>query len=158
MAKQRAFERERLDRSKRRETNLTLMNEYTQKLTEIADQSNLLPMIEIAALQLKAHISRQVNYYLYYGLGASSLQQTEEVAREGQLRATYLSLKVTWEVPQIINEAEIRVHMNGLITFHNSLIPIFLFVWRHNPELLQRMLSSALEHPHQHPVPASTHS
>ncbi len=157
LAKRRAMERERQDWLARRENNLNLQTRYMQHLTEIARESTLLPMLEVAALQLGAHLTREVSYYLYFGFTTAALQFTKEVAREGKLRASYLDLRLTWDGGNHTNEAEIRIHMNGLITFHNSLIPIFRFVWRGHPDLLQKMLASALEHPRNKPLASKTH-
>jgi len=152
LAKRKAADRERRAQKMRQMSNFELMNQYSQELDELAQESTILPLIEVAALQLGARLKREVNYYLYYGMGVSSLQQTDQVAKTGQMRASYVSLLLTWGDGDVQNEVEVRVHMNGLITFSNSLLPIFPFIWRRNPHILQRMLALALEHPRQRPA------
>jgi hypothetical protein len=95
-------------------------------------------------------------YYLYFGLDLDALNQFEEVGREGKLRTAYLDLFLTWNSGNQTNEAEIRVHMNGLITFHNRMIPVFTFVWRNHPQVLQKMLDRALENPRVKPLVSAT--
>jgi len=156
LAKRRAADRERRVQKMRQMSNFELMNQYSEELDELAQECSILPMIEIAALQLGAQLKREVSYYLYYGLGVSNLQQTDEVAKTGQIRASYLSLKLIWGETDVLNEAEVRVHLNGLVTFHNTPLPIFHFVWKRNPQILQRMLALALEHPRHRPAEAKT--
>ena len=156
LAKRNILDRERKERLNRRERNLLLKNQYSQRLNELANESTILPMLEAAEQYLGACLTRTVSYYLYFGFGLLALQQTEEVAQESQLRAAYLDLLLTWNSGNQVNETEIRVHMNGLITFHNSLIPIFRFVWRNHPEVLQRMLDSALRNPRIKPLASVT--
>lgn len=156
LAKRRELEREKQVHEMRKETNQELKTRYTLELTTIAQESGILPMAELAALQCGGMLLQEVSYYVYYGLATSSLQQTAEIAENGELRASYLALRITWGEPEPSNEVEIRVHKNGLITFHNSYLPLFRFVWRRNPQLLQKMLTSALEHPRQHTGPIKT--
>jgi hypothetical protein len=152
LAKRRSLDRERQKRLDHRERNLLLKIEYSEHLTKLTQESTLLPMLEAAAQQLGARLTQEVSYYLYYGFGMFALQQTEEVASQSELRAGYLVLRLTWERENRINEAEIRIHMNGLITFHNSWIPIFRFVWGSRPWILHRMLDSALANPRSKPL------
>ncbi len=153
LAKRHELEREKQVYQARKETNEELKNRYILELTTIAQESGILPMAELAALQCGGLLTQDVSYYIYYGLATSSLQQTAEIAEHGELRATYLALRITWGEPECMNEVEIRVHKNGLVTFHNSYLPLFRVVWQRYPQLLQKMLTSALEHPRQRTAP-----
>lgn len=156
LAKRHELEHEKQVHEMRKETSQELKNRYTLELTTIAQESGILPMAELAALQCGGLLTQDVNYYIYYGPATSSLQQTAEIAQHGELRASYMALRITWGESETVNEVEIRVHKNGLITFHNSYLPLFRFVWRRNHQLLQKMLTSALEHPRQRTAPVKS--
>lgn len=156
LAKRRQAEQEKLAHKMRREASQELMQKYTRELTALAQKSGILGLAETAALQLGASLTQEVSYHVYYGMATSSLQQTFEIAERGELRASYLALRILWGQPEALKEAEIRVYPKGRITFHNSLLPVFPFFWRHNPQILQKMLASALEHPHPPSAPLQT--
>lgn len=147
LAQRREVERKKQDRDKRLEANQELMKQYTQELTALAQESGILSMAEQAALRCGGSLAQEVSCYIYYGISGSSFQNALGAAHPGELRASHLALRITWEEVGVSNEAEIWVHKKGQITFHNSFLPIFPFIWRRNPRLLQKMLASAMKHP-----------
>jgi hypothetical protein len=52
-----------------------------------------------------------------------------------------------------MQEAEIRVHAKGHVTFHNSIVPVPRLIWRRYPNLLEKMLARAMSHPRPHVPP-----
>lgn len=147
LARQRELRREQTEHHLHLEKNLALMEQYTQKLTTIAGECGLLQMVEKAAQYCNGTLLQKVSYYVDYGLAASSLALTDDVTEAGELKASYLALRITWGEPESMKEVEIHVHLNGMVTFHNSWLPVFRFVWRHSPSILKNRLANALQHP-----------
>ncbi len=154
LEKQREIKRKKLDHEKRLETNHELMRQYTQELTALAQQSGILSMAEQAALQRGGSLAQEVSYYMDYGLNSSNLQHVTGIADQGVLRASHLALRITWEQDGESNEVEARVHKTGSITFHNFFLPVLPIIWRWKPQLLQMMLTRALQHPRAPSGPA----
>lgn len=132
---------------KRLKASQELKKQYTQELTALAQESGILALAEQAALQRGGSLAKEVSYYLNYGLSGSSFPNPLGIAGQGELRAAHLALRIRWEADGACYEAEIRVHKNGMVTFHNSRLPVFPFIWRRRAQLLQKMLDSALKHP-----------
>lgn len=128
-----------------------LKRRYSEELTGLAQESCILPMAEQAALRCGGTLAQEVSYYIDYGLSSSSLRNPSGAAGQGTLRAAHLTVTITWEADGAHKEAQIRVHKNGWITFHNSFFPVFPLIWRWDSQLLQKMLASAMKHPKQHP-------
>lgn len=147
LAQQREDAQKKLDYKMRKEANHELMEQYTQELTALARESGILAMAEQAALALGGSLTKQVSYYIDYGFSTSSLQHILAIEDQGKLRASHLALRIIWGQTDALLEAEIRVHQNGQITYHNCILPVFPFFWRHYPQLLKKMFTSALEHP-----------
>lgn len=143
LKERREAEQKKLDRQKHLETNRERMEQFSQMLDALAEESGIRALADEAALRLGGSLDRQCCYYLHYPISTSGLQQALADAEPGELRASHLALRITWGE----QEAEIRVHKNGQITFHHSLLPLPPFVWRRYPQLLQRMLEGALRRP-----------
>jgi hypothetical protein len=147
LAERREVVLKKQERKQRLEANQELMKQYTQELTVLAQESGILTLAEQAAARCGGSLAQEVSYFVYYGLSSSSFQNALGVADQGELRASHLALRINWQRDSVLNEAEILVHKNGQITFHNCLLPIFPFVWRSYPHLLETMLASAMNHP-----------
>lgn len=147
LAERREAVRKKQEHDQLLEANQALMKQYTLELTNLAQDSGILSMAEQAALLRGGSMVQQVSYYVDYGLNSSRLVQTYAVAEHGDLRASHLALRITWEETGTMNEVEVRVHKKGQITFHNFFLPIFPFIWRGHPQVLQKLLASALDHP-----------
>lgn len=158
LAKRREAERKKLESCQRKEANQELIKQYTQDLNALAQESGILAMVEKAAAVRKGSLSQEVCCYVDYGLNSSSLEQAIMDSNRGKLRASHLALTITWESTGGLNEAEVRVHKNGQITFHHNPLPIFPFLWRKYPHLLQRMIDGALHHPRPALLPAKKQS
>ncbi len=154
LAKRREAERKKLEHDQRMQANQALVKEYTRQLTALAQDSGILSLAEQAALQRGGSLSQAVSCYIHYGLSSSSLQHATGVGSPGELRASHLALRIIWEESGASKEMEIRVHANGSITFHNSFLPVFPFVWRSSPQLLQKMFAYALNHPGSPAIPS----
>lgn len=149
LAERREAEQKKQDRKMRQEASQERMRQYSQDLILLAEESGLLAMAERAASERNGALKKQVSYYVDYGYSTNSLQKTVLPEEQGQLRASHLSLRITWGLPDALNEVEIRIHKSAQITFHNCILPLFPFIWRRNPQLLHRMFLRALEHPRQ---------
>lgn len=147
LAERREAKLKKLDHERRLEANQELKKQYTQDLTALAEESGVLAMARNAALQRGGDMTQQLSCYVDYGINSSRLVQTYAVAEHGELRPSHLAVRVTWEESGIVNEVEVRVHRKGQITFHNSFLPVFRFVWHRYPRLLHYLFDSALAHP-----------
>lgn len=153
LAKRREAERIKQEHQNRLANNQELMKQYAQQLTDLARECGMLSMAEGAALQRGGSLAQDMSYYVDYGMSSSNLQHAIGVADKGVLCASHLALRITWEAGGALNEAEIRVHKNGSITFHNNILPVFPLIWRIYPAILQKMLASAMNHPHTPAAP-----
>lgn len=154
LAEQQQVEREKQDYQQRITANIALKKQFTQDLTAIAQESGILALAEEAADTRGGRLVQEVSYFVDYGTAACCVPANVVDTRSGKLRAGYLALRITWEENGQMNEVEIQLAPNGQITFHNSLLPVFAFIWRRNPQILQTMLGSALEHPRTATSPA----
>lgn len=141
------------DHDQRLKANQELKKQYTQDLSTLAQESGILALAEQAALQRGGSLAQEVSYYVYYGLSSSSFQNPLGITNRGELRASHLALKITWPEAGVLNEVEVRVHKNGMITFHNFLLPIFPFLWRRFPRIMQILLNRAQAYPAHPAVP-----
>lgn len=155
LAGRREVARKKLEHDQRKQANQALMEQYTRELTALAQQSGILSLAEQAAHLRGGNLAQEVSYYIDYGLSSNHLHQALMDENQGNLCASHLALRITWGEAGALKEVEIRVHKNGLITFHYSPLPIFPIIWRHYPQVLEKMLASALNHPRpplpQHP-------
>lgn len=156
LAKRHEVERQKLDHQKRLQASQELKEKYTRELTELAQECGILAMAEQAALQRGSTLEQTVSYYLYSGLTSNSSMKTLADFERGELRASHLALRFTWEDAGMANEVEIRMHKQGYITFHNFFLPIFPIFWRFYSPLLRNLLASAMAHPRQSPMPENT--
>jgi hypothetical protein len=147
LTSRREAQQQKLDHEQRLQSNQELRKQYAQELTALAQESGILSMAEQAALTRRGSLAQEVSYYVFYGLSSSSMQHATGVGTQGELRASHLALRITWEEAGMMKQVEIRVHKKGYITFHNSFLPILPFIWRVYPQVLQKMLASALSHP-----------
>ena len=151
LAERREAERKKQDHRERLAANQELMKQYAQALTALAQQSGVLALAEQAAQQRGGRLKKEVGYYIDYGFSSSNLQRalvaSEEGKDQGKLKASHLGLRIIWDEAGEAKEAEVRMHRSGQITFHNLLLPVFPFLWRAFPRLLERMMESALKHP-----------
>src|SRR5512133_2454100 len=125
LAGRREAERKRLEHNQRKQANQVLMQQYTSELTALAQESGILAVAEQAAHLCGGALAQEVSYYIDYGLSSTNLHQAILDAAQGELRASHLALRITWGESGALKEVEIQVHKNGLITFHNSPLPIF---------------------------------
>lgn len=151
LAKQHEAQRKKQEYEKHRMVNQELIDQYTRELTVLAQACGILPLAEEAACQRGGKLTCKLACYLDYGFKNNELQRTlaavEQGTLRGQLRPSHLELWITWNEGNLAREVEIRVHTKGQVTFHNSLLPIFPFLWRRYPHLLEKMLNRALQHP-----------
>ncbi|PKO16355.1 MAG: hypothetical protein CVU39_08300 [Chloroflexi bacterium HGW-Chloroflexi-10] len=151
LAKRLEAEQKKRDIKTRKEANQELIKQFTEELTVLAQECGILALVRQAALDRGGNLAQQVSYYMDYGFSTSRLQQhVLELENQGVLRASYLTLRISWGQPDTLYVAEIRVYKNRQIRFHNFILPVFPFIWRRNPRLLQKMLTKALEHPRQY--------
>lgn len=153
LAERREAEQKKRDHQMRKEANQELMKRYTMELNAIAQESGILALAEQAAQERGGHLAQQVSYYVDYGPSTSILHLSLVTEVQGELRASYLSLRIIWGQPEALQEVEVRVYPNGQITYHNCILPVFPFLWRRYPQLLPKMLKRALEHPRPAPSP-----
>lgn len=153
LAERRELEQEKLNRKLQKAANQELMRQYTQELTNLAEQSGILALAEKASQSVHGNLSTKTSFFLDYGMNTSHLGGAFLTYKDGMLRASHLSIFVRWTRGLEEVEIEIHVNKNGVITFHNSPLPIIPFVWKHFPKVLPKMLASAMAHPHP-PEPA----
>jgi hypothetical protein len=150
LAKRHEEEQKRLDEKIRQSANQEVLDRYTEKITELAQESGILAMVEQAVLDRKARLVKQAGYYVDYGFATSRLQAyILQLEDQGKLRVAYLALRIIWQEAALHNEVEVRVYLNGQITFHDWFLPVFPIFWRREPNLLQKRFTRALEHPRQ---------
>lgn len=158
LAKQHETKQKKIDHDRRKEANQELLQAYTRDLNGLAQESGILSMAEQAARSRGGSLSQEVSCYVDYGLNSSCLQQAIMDSNQGKLCVSHLALQITWESAGILNEAEIRVHKNGQITFHHIPLPVFSFIWKRYPQLLQQMLDGSIKHPRPASLPAKKQS
>ncbi len=144
------------DHARRSEANQALLARYTGELTALAEACGILRLARQAADARGGSLRQEVSYYMDYGMANSNFQRafTEDT---GQLRASHLTLRITWIDGDAVKTAEIRVHANGQVRFHNkSWLPVLPVMWRWRPQLLHAMLDSALNHPRTENPPAKS--
>ncbi len=153
LAERREIEQEKLDRKLHKAANQELMRQYTQELTGLAEKSGILALARQASQAVGGSLSTKMGYYIDYGMNTSHLSGTFFTYKDSVLRASHLSVIINWEKGLEKAEIEIRVSRNGVITFHNSPLPIIPLVWTHFPKVLSKMLAAAMAHPRP-PEPA----
>lgn len=148
LAQRREVEQKRLEYKMQKEANQELIKKYTEELNTLAQECGIQTLAEQAAHERSGSLLKRVSYYIYFGPGIDFFRHSLEFEEYGELRASHLSIRILWKQPDHEwVEVEIRVHKNGQITFHNSIFPVFPFIWRQNPKLLNKMLVNALQHP-----------
>ncbi len=158
LAKKHEAKQEQIDHDRRKQANQELLQRYTQELNALAQKSGILSMAEQAAFSCGGSLSQEISCYVDYGLSSSCLQQAFMDSNQGKLRASHLALTITWESTGGWKEAEIRVHKNGQITFHHIPLPVFSFIWKRYPQLLQQMLDGSIKHPRPASLPVKKQS
>lgn len=147
LSARREAQRKKQEHAQRTQANQDLLRRYTSELNLLAEQCGILILAEQAASLCGAELAQNVSYYMDYGLSDSNFQRAFVEEKSGELKVSHLAIRVIWQEAGDLLEAEIRVHKNGQVTFHNSFIPVFPFIWRRYPHVLQKMLTSAMQHP-----------
>ncbi len=155
LAERRAVQQEALERDMRKAANQELMQQYTLTFTRFAEQSGILALAEQAAREHDGCVTTKMSYYLDFGINTSRIHRAVMTFRDSVLRASHLGIFISWSEGQQKCEAEIRYTKNHIITFHNSRLPVFSFIWKNFPKVLPRMLADAMAHPRAPEPPIS---
>jgi hypothetical protein len=147
LAERRAIQQEKLDRKLQKEANQELMQQYSRDFMELAERSGILQLAEQAARRHNGSVTTRMGYYLDFGFNIGRLQRAMMTYRDGVLRASHLGIFITWFEGQEKRQVEIRYNKNHAITFHNSRLPVFSFLWKHFPKILPKMLADAMANP-----------
>ncbi len=147
LAERRAIQEEALERELRKAANQELMKQYTQTFTSLAEQSGILALAEQAAREHDGCVTTRMSYYRDFGINTSRMHRAVMTFRDSVLRASHLGIFISWSVGQEKYEAEIRYTKDHIITFHNSRLPVFSFIWKNFPKVLPRMVADAMAHP-----------
>jgi len=131
----------------RKDAVQAVKDRYTHELTGLAQESGLLALAGQMAFERGGSLAQEVSYYVDYGHSPSCVPPNLVSGVPGNLCASHLVLRITWEPQDALLEAEVYIHKNGQVTFHNNPVPVFAFIWRRAPGLLPNMLKSAVEHP-----------
>ena len=153
LAARRAAEQQKLEYQQRKEASQDLQERYTEQLTALAQECGVMALAEAAARERAGSLTCRVSFYLDYGIASSHLQHAIGLKDQAVLRASHMVLAIRWDAQGTPREAEIRVYPKGYITFHNSFVPVYPFVWRRFPGVLRKMLEWALAHPTDAPAP-----
>lgn len=147
LAERRALQQEKLERNLQKAANQELMQQYGQTFAALAERSGILALAEQAARERNGRMTTKMSYYLDFGIHTSRLHRAVMTYKDGVLRASHLSIFVNWGEGKGRQEVEIRYNKNHAITFHNSHVPVFSFIWKHFPKVLPKMLADAMAHP-----------
>ncbi|MRR31730.1 hypothetical protein EG834_15675 [bacterium] len=147
LAARRAVEQEKLDRQSMKAANQESIRQWTESYTAKAARSGILALAEQAAAERNGHLFTRMSCWIDYGMSTSRYRTAILSTKDGKLRPAHLAIMVVWDSAEGKKEIEIRIHRFGTVSFHNSILPVYPFIWKHFPAALQKMLANALAHP-----------
>ncbi len=138
--------KEREDYERRKQDNQKLMESYTQELYDLAESNGLREAVERFAEKIGGTVTSNMRFHVHQGFSTACLDPSLVAPEIGELRASFLSYKITWPEGEEYKQIELKMDRKGWINFHNRLISTPPFFWQRNmPESLDELISKSLE-------------
>jgi len=147
LAERHAAEQAKLTRQEMKAANQESIRQWTAAYTAKAARSGILALAEQAAKDRGGHLFTRMSCWIDYGMSTSRYRTAILKTEDGKLRPAHLGIFIVWDSGENKKEIEIRIHRFGTVSFHNSILPVYPFIWKYFPAALEKMLASALAHP-----------